>query len=50
MMRKFVLKEDKIHDLKHEKHGVRFTSFAIKALQKRIQQAKKERNNQQINL
>ena len=43
MMRKFVLKEDKIHDLKHEKHGVRFTSFAIKALQKRIQQAKKER-------
>ena len=36
MMRKNVLKEDKIHDLKHEKHDVRFTSFAIKALQKRI--------------
>ena len=48
MMRKFVLKEDKIHELKHEKHGVRFTSFAIKAPQKRIQQAKKK--YQQINL
>ena len=42
MMCKFVLKEDKIRDLKHEKHGVRFTSFAIKALQKHIQQAKKK--------
>ena len=29
MMRKFVMKEDKIRDSKHEKHGVRFTSFAI---------------------
>ena len=36
MMRKFVMKEDKIRDSKHEKHGVRFTSFAIKAPQKRI--------------
>ena len=43
MMRKFVMKDDKIRDSKHEKHGERFTSFAIKALQKRIQQAKKER-------
>ena len=36
MMRKFVMKDDKIRDSKHEKHGERFTSFAIKAPQKRI--------------
>ena len=35
-MCKFVLKEVKIHDLKHEKNGVHFISFAIKAPQKRI--------------
>ena len=52
-MLKFVMKDDKIRDSKHEKHGVRFTSFAIKAPQKRLGKKKyqqiKCRNSAQKN-